>query len=399
MKKTYGTFLLILVLLVAALPTRVALAGSKSPHPTNSGGSAASDQVTPGTSNPEAPNQGEADYCTIPFGPNKGQKGHWGPNGACHPKTTPTPTPITPPPPVVTPTPKESGNNIPEEDEVASYCKEHVALAQAISETESVLGVWIYPVTRENGTPTVLPNRSLSTELLPSEFDYTHPSLDPAGSCREIVQAGFDYPELWVLNIDGTGAVQLLVNGEPIRGSQPDWGWNNNIVFVGGGNNLIKTDPTGSVYKPLGVIGTEPAISPSGQWVAYVSRNMLEIVSIDGAVFGQHSTEIGCSAPRWDPEGVAIICKQTVVGLSYILGKDTSLPIYQNGVSAVMDPTGDTLFSLLIETMGETWIVPNLLHLPSTGLIGQQMGHSEYGDWYTPNTLHPAEDRFVNQFP
>jgi hypothetical protein len=201
-----------------------------------------------------------------------------------------------------------------------------------------------------------------------------------------------------VLNIDGTGAVQLMAGGIPVNGSQPSWGWNNAIVYVGSGNSLVKTDPAGKNYTPLGVNGTQPAVSPSGNWVAYSANNMLNIVSISGVVFGHYSTEIECPLPEWDPTGQAVVCDQTAVGLSYILGKDASLPIYQNGSIAVMDPTGSTLYSVLTENSGETWLIQNLLHIPTTGLVGQELGMGEYSDWYAPGTLHPAEDAFVNQF-
>jgi hypothetical protein len=199
--------------------------------------------------------------------------------------------------------------------------------------------------------------------------------------------------------VEGTNPVQLKAGKTPVLGSQPSWGWDNTIVYVGSENTLIKTDPEGRNHTPLGVTGLQPAVSPSSNWVAFSSTdNVLNLVSTEGIVYGHYSTEISCTVPEWDPTGQASVCDQMVVGLSYVLGETISLPIYQDGITAVMDPTGSTPYSVLTEKSGDTWLIPDLLNIPAAGLDGQELGTGEYSDWYAPGTLRPTKDMFVNQF-
>jgi len=147
------------------------------------------------------------------------------------------------------------------------------------------------------------------TSGLPTVFN-AHPSIAPNG-CWE-VWAGIEQSDsnsvLWVHQIDGNNPFKLQNNGKAILGSEPDWGYLGEIVYVSPDGEIHITDLSGNV-KSLDFKGKSPVWSPDGKKIAYISEDgNLVMVQRDSLV--NEVTNIKCGNPTWSADGSVLYCRK-----------------------------------------------------------------------------------------
>jgi hypothetical protein len=279
--------------------------------------------------------------------------------------------------------------------------------AELISQTEyfnnaHTTSIIHYPVTRSGGKVTAGAPFN-STANLPEGFYYSHSSIDPNGSCREVFVKGSDNPELWIHDLSGSNPHQVMFHDKPIQGNMPDWGYLfNQIVYVNFDGQLMKTSPTGLVNTPLGVVGTDPDISPNGRWVAYQDANgKLSIVSINGKKVANYSTSLECNMPRWSPKGEGVLCNTANSGLVFYTSMEKSTVLYKNGLDAVMDArilTKAAVITELISSGVNSQLVQNVFDIANLSSLqngSQKLDSGENPDWWAWNEPHVFTDSFM----
>ncbi len=331
----------------------------------------------------------------------------WGPVGEGAPKQgtkcsapaplpTPTLIPTHVPTPVTTKTPSSDLSQTPTAG--SSSCAELFAYDQ-----DNVMGgtdIVVRSVTRIGGFPVF----GKAVFITPQTGYAQHPSIDPSGSCRLVYQQGSDYPEVHVMNMDGTKDKKIVL------GSEPDWG-KGFLVYVDSDGYLVRIDENGKNPILLG-FGSNPDVSPSGQWVAYETKNSTlgliwsmgttEASALNIKNNGRFETTISCFNPIWDPDGTAIVCK-TTRGLEYITGTFQTI-LYTNGIDIELDPTVSTLHAVVIEHIGEkpsqAWVVPHYFRLADVkSLTGTSLGQwVNNPSWWSPESLVVSHDSFMDAF-
>lgn len=289
--------------------------------------------------------------------------------------------------------------------QIEIYGHDQPADAAVSSETD----LFVRYVTRPAGMPVFGQPINLTASLPGYAL---HLSFDPNGSCRLVYQAGSDVPTLRVINMDGSGDKSLGWNGR-----QPDWGYGGFITFVGTYGDLLRIKADGTGILALGATGSYPDVSPSGQWIAFQTKdNTLGVIWSAGPADaaakklsgnGHFETNWPCERPTWDPSGEAIACAGN--GLRYVIDADgTSLAIFDKGIDLAFDPLQTTPYGVVIEEIpGDpfkvtAWAVPNVFGLKDLSeLMGVGISLGDYADnpdWWSWEQKYPAEDLFMQGF-
>lgn len=112
---------------------------------------------------------------------------------------------------------------------------------------------------------------------------------------------------LWLTDADGSDSVEVHLPGG-YAGEVPDWAPDaSTFVVSDAAGDLVVVGSNGDVLRRVGVSGRDPAWSPDGRRIAYVSHDgtELRVVGVDGAgdrVVPTPDVD-GVFEPRWSDDG------------------------------------------------------------------------------------------------
>lgn len=188
-------------------------------------------------------------------------------------------------------------------------------------------------------------------------------------------------PNIWLINVDGTGLVQLTDISE--GACQPSWSPNGKqLVFVspckrrqetypGSGLFIINADGSGltPIRSPAGG-DFSPAWSPDGKRIAFVSLRVSGVPQIfvynleDGSVTQLASNDLRSNTyPSWSPDGAQIVYVGSENQIRVMLADGTGRFLlarnagdYKNS-EPIWSPNGETVvFSQLIPNTSTVWL-------------------------------------------
>jgi TolB protein len=177
------------------------------------------------------------------------------------------------------------------------------------------------------------------------EFD---PSLSPDGRLIAYRSEPNDYPELWLMNADGSGQHRLTEDG-----GFPTWSSDGSMIAYapGGGPSgkssiaIMNPDGSGRRRLPGTDYGEYPSWSPDGKRIAFSSnlsgQALMSIVDVDGSRVVDLSSVGEGGKVAWSPDG------RTILFASHRDHSDNYTDIY------VMRPDG-TGVKRLTRAHGET---------------------------------------------
>jgi TolB protein len=143
------------------------------------------------------------------------------------------------------------------------------------------------------------------------EFD---PSLSPDGRLIAYRSEPNLYPELWLMNADGSGQHQLTPDG-----GFPDWSRDGSLIAYapGGGSSgrssiaIMNPDGSGQRRLPGTDYGELPSWSPDGKKIAFSSNlsgsSLMYIVDVDGSRVVDLSSAGEGGKVAWSPDGRSIL--------------------------------------------------------------------------------------------
>lgn len=142
----------------------------------------------------------------------------------------------------------------------------------------------------------------------------TPPSWSPDGSRITFESSSGDYLEIFVINVDGSGLVQLTWNSTSV---EPNWSpVGDRIAYVSVRNGspeifVMHADGSGVTQLTKNSTSYEPAWSPDGNYIAFTSERTgkpeIFLMRADGSGLRQLTDDLHENyAPRWAPEGVTM---------------------------------------------------------------------------------------------
>ena len=180
-------------------------------------------------------------------------------------------------------------------------------------------------------TPTPTPTPSFTITITPSPTELPTITSSPTqvgGGAGQIAFASDredSIPNIWLINVDGTGLVQLT---NILQGAcQPTWSpegnrlaftapcKRNREVYQGTGIFIINADGSGLVQLPTAAGGDyDPAWSPDGKKIAFVSLRMEGVPQVFiynleiNTITHLESTALQANSfPAWSPDGKLIV--------------------------------------------------------------------------------------------
>jgi formylglycine-generating enzyme required for sulfatase activity len=160
-------------------------------------------------------------------------------------------------------------------------------------------------------------------QLTHGEEPDADPRFSPDGKRITYTTLRGGFPEIWVMNRDGSGPKFLT------KGSQASWAPDGeSLAFIRDDQAYVRdlatdqeTRVTPKEWERCGV----PTFSPDGRHLAVASRHRQDvgiyILSLDGKENRQLQTEEACCTPQWSKDGKKILC-QTVQGHIHEVGVD-----------------------------------------------------------------------------
>jgi Tol biopolymer transport system component len=145
------------------------------------------------------------------------------------------------------------------------------------------------------------------------------PSWSPNGARIAFSRTGSTSPDahanVWLMNADGSGQVNLTPganNGQGNTGTEPTWSPDGTkIAYIDNSNIwVMNADGTGKVLLTLdaGQAETSPAWSPDGTKIAFVERSDIWVMNATGGGETQLTSTAGAAerSPDWSPDGLKI---------------------------------------------------------------------------------------------
>lgn len=206
--------------------------------------------------------------------------------------------------PVITPTPeKETEENGAHDKKKAkpvtgAACTSQDKVVFSIGNTDSS-GIWLYSTDLTDGF--------MATADVNGWND--HPSFDPNNPCIRFVYNHFGTiegtGELWIWN--GNNQPIKDTNGSTIEGLSPDWGSNNKISYVSGGQ-IWTVNPDGTDQFNTGLYGSQPEWSWDAKALSFVNdKGELTLVRTDDWTHIGGLDQYPYSVAVWSPDQ-SMIC-------------------------------------------------------------------------------------------
>jgi formylglycine-generating enzyme required for sulfatase activity len=160
-------------------------------------------------------------------------------------------------------------------------------------------------------------------QLTQGEDPDADPRFAPDGKRISYTTLRGGFPEIWVMNRDGSGPKFLA------KGSQASWSPDGrSLAFIRDNQAYVRDLSTGAerrVTPPDWERCGVPAFSPDSRHLAVASRHRQDVgiylLSMDGKDNHQLPTEEACCTPHWSRDGKKILC-QTVQGHIHEVGVD-----------------------------------------------------------------------------
>jgi TolB protein len=133
-------------------------------------------------------------------------------------------------------------------------------------------------------------------------------------------------PEIWVINVDGTGNTFLTRDGH-----DPDWSPDGSrIAFSAGGINIMNADGSGRISITNGESDSSPSWSPDSRRIAFARGGKIYVVGADGSDLVQLASGPYDYQPVWSPDGSKIAFGRSDVSATnyglYVMNVDGSAP-------------------------------------------------------------------------
>jgi TolB protein len=227
------------------------------------------------------------------------------------------------------------------------------------------------------------------TRLTDSSWHEFDPALSPDGTRIAYRSEPNDYPELWLMNADGSGKHQLASGG-----GFPAWSADGSKIlyaFPGPPSwiGIINSDGSGQYRVPNTDGGEYPSWSPDGKRIAFNNNNSgsgrMYIVNVDGSGLVDLSGVGEGHEVDWSPDGRSILFvshqDQSKPGYTdvYVMRPDGSgvqRLTYVGGYTPAWSPDG----SYIVFSAGGLFVMradgSNITSLPLDGV-----GETSFPDW------------------
>lgn len=128
--------------------------------------------------------------------------------------------------------------------------------------------------------------------------------------------------DIWVMNADGSGKINLTTNGPSPSESNPSWSISGKIAYERGGQIWTMNEDGGgqSVFSAITqATPTAPAWSPDGSKLAFASGGDIWVINSDGTGERRLKQDSPIDAdPAWTPDGNKLVYSKDILGIMTI---------------------------------------------------------------------------------
>lgn len=128
--------------------------------------------------------------------------------------------------------------------------------------------------------------------------------------------------DIWVMNADGSGKINLTTNGPSPSESSPSWSIGGKIAYERGGQIWTMNEDGGgqSAFSAITqAMPTAPAWSPDGSKLAFASGGDIWVINSDGTGERRVKQDSPIDAdPAWTPDGNKLVYSKDILGIMTI---------------------------------------------------------------------------------